>query len=315
MNVSLRTGVALLAAVLLVGCVVIEKKSLVVIVPPNSKEAYVYYTFEGISVLDSGKSTLDRAKTDVDSLKKGQLNFFVPVAPPLKKYCRFENLRYFSDPDRPRSLCADRRMTILDRDKFAAELNKNLNEFLAQQWMQLDAQGIRDEIVSMQVKSRQPEALQSAKEFGMGPFFKAISGTVELASLLDLESVKKLQEATKNEFGWLRFEEESVRLVLPATPECAQRIVDDPQSQVWLKEMRTFVEPIELQKCDEGLAIVIGKQGSAIQLVFSDDRAHRATDEKELARHAGSPPPVRLPDGTQANAQKLIEQFIAEKIK
>src|SRR5260370_40385647 len=55
------------------GCLVIEKKTLVLIVPPDSQEVRMYYAFEGLSVLQHKNSTLAGAKAAPDDLGKDKL--------------------------------------------------------------------------------------------------------------------------------------------------------------------------------------------------------------------------------------------------
>jgi hypothetical protein len=78
--------------------------------------------------------------------------------------------------------------------------------------------------------------------------------------------------------------------------------------------MQTLIEPLELEAGDDGLAVVLGKKGQAIRLTFSDTRHHVPAAEPSLARYAGSPRALMLGD-KPANADRLIEQFIAEETK
>ncbi len=63
------------------------------------------------------------------------------------------------------------------------------------------------------------------------------------------------------------------------------------------------------------MAIVLGKKGQAIRLTNVNTRPHGACYEQALARCAGSPRAIILDDGKTANADRLIEQFVAEKTK
>src|SRR5262245_3656175 len=91
------------------GCLVIEKKNLVMLIPGESKEIRMYYVFEGLSLLDDGD--LGTAKRQLDQLAKDDLGFFIlgtgdqPDNPFLKPF-RFERLRFFTEPRRGRQLCA-----------------------------------------------------------------------------------------------------------------------------------------------------------------------------------------------------------------
>ena len=300
------------------GCLVIEKKAMVMILPPESNEVQMYYVFEGISVLDTKEATLQQAQHQLDNLKKDDFSFFGPGTDkenPLLQHCRFEKLRFFVDAKRKRPLCADRRMTILDRKEFAKGLNKSIAREL------LTVSVTQDAIKKALEELKKESSRKDADDFGAGPFHKTAEGLLQILNSFDAASIKQLQAAvgegirTEEGFRWLRFEPETLRLVLPATPECAKQIVADPKSKNWLKQMRTFVQPIDLQICDEGLAIVLGKKGKVIRFAYTDTRSYRADHEADLAKYAGSPKAIILDDGKAANADRLIEQFVAEKTK
>src|SRR4051812_40874967 len=98
------------------GCLIIEKKTMVLAVPPDSKEVRMYYVFEGLSVCAGGDRPLDRARRGLTGLKKPGLSFFIqppeeaPPSPtkeddPVLKHFRFQDLRFFLDPSRKRQLC------------------------------------------------------------------------------------------------------------------------------------------------------------------------------------------------------------------
>src|SRR5262249_15430515 len=154
-----------------------------------------------------------------------------------------------------------------------------------------------------------------ADDLGVGPFLKSAAGLLEIAENLDLASIKQFKAGAKQGFTWIMIEPDTVRLVGPATPGCAQQIGANPKIKDRVKEMRKFVEPIDVQPCEDGLAIVLGKKGQAIRLTYIDTRPYRACDEQALARCAGSPRAIILDDGKPANADRLIQQFIAEKTK
>jgi len=298
------------------GCLVIEKKTLIMIVPPESNEIRLYYVFEGISVLEGEKSGFAQAQSELDNLQRDNFSFFVSGLwsdTPLLRHCRFEKLRFFTDSERKRSLCADRRVTIHDREKFANRLNSSITETLAASFFEKDEKDSQEKIKQASADSKTENAREEAMKVGMRPLQKTAEGLLEIAAGFDLASIKRLKGAVQDDFPWVRFEPDIVGLVLPATPECARRIAADPKSKDWLKEMRTLVEPIDLQACDEGLAVVVGKKGEAIRLTFSDPRPHRASDEERLAKYAGSPEALILGDGKKANAARLIKLFIAEQ--
>src|SRR5690242_587676 len=101
---------------LLSGCLVIEKKTLVLVIPPDSQEVRMYYLFEGLSVLDGNSSSLMTAKNQLDSLKRPGFGFFALAEAdhkdPVLENFRFDDLRFFIDSSRERRLCADRRAVL-----------------------------------------------------------------------------------------------------------------------------------------------------------------------------------------------------------
>jgi hypothetical protein len=312
-----------LAALTSSGCVVIEKTTMLMIVPPESNEIQLYYVVEGISQLEHPDSTLEKAQQDLDSLKNEDFGYFVFFVSgtgrdsPLLQHCRSDKLRFFVDPERKRSLCADRRMTILNRAEFAKILNKSISKWLSERWFfqSGEEKAIQEDIKKHSDFLKNESTRKLSNDLGQGPSQKTAEGLLEIAEGFDLASIKQLKAAIEDGFRWIRFEPDTVQFVLPATPECAKRIAADPKSKAWLKEMRTFVEPIDLQTCADGLAIVLGKKGQVIRLTYTDTRPHRADAEPDLAKYAGSPKAIVLPDGKRATAERLIERFIAEKTK
>jgi hypothetical protein len=317
MKTSIPAVLILFATLTSSGCVVIEKKTLVMIIPPESNEIHLCYVFEGISV-DGGRGSLAQAKSDLDNLKKNDFSFFMSGTAkdnPVLQHCRFEKLRFFVDPERKRPLCADRRMTIVNREEFEKILNKSISESLAEAFRQLDEKEIQAEIKKANDELRRESTRRSANVFGMGPLIKTWEGLVEIGDGFDLASIKQVKAAAMGGFRWMRFEADTVHLVLPATAECAKRIAKNPVSKDWLKEMRRFVAPIDLEPRADGLAIVLGKKGQVIRLTYADTRPHSAFYEQALAKYAGSPESIILDDGNTANADRLIQRFLAEKTK
>jgi hypothetical protein len=326
MKRSIAPLLILLATMTSSGCLLIEKKTLVIIVPPESNEIHFYCMFEGISMWEDGRaaelsngnrSQLSQAKADLNGLKKDGANFFMTGVytkdPP--EHCRVEKLRFFLNPERERRLCADRRITLFDRAEFIKNLNEGMPESFETVFAGLDAQEIQEKIKKWSDELKKESSRKDADESGPRPLLLLALGLMEIVENFDLASIKRLQAAAKDDFRWIRIDSETIRLVLPATPECAKRIVTHPKAKDRLKELRKLVEPIDLEICDEGLAIVLGKKGQAIRLTYVDTRSHRVSAEAALACHAGSPTAIKLDDGKPANPAGLIEQFIAEKTK
>jgi hypothetical protein len=295
------------------GCLVIEKKTLVLVVPPESKEVRMYYVFEGLSVLEGGE--LNKAEEQLDSLKKEDFSFFLsqdqPTNSPLVKHLRFSDLRFFLDLTRKRSLCADRRVTILDRDAFARELNEGISQTIRTQW-DGSAYKIQARLREVSTQLDDKEAEKTANDFGVGPLMKTARGLVRIALGFDRESIERIKAAAGNRFNWVRFEPGTIRLVFPVTPECARKVVGDAKVAAWLEEMRSLAEPISLVANGEGLVITLGK--SPIYLRYRDGREHRPGLEADLIRHAGEPGPLSV-DDRAANADRLIKAFVAEARK
>jgi hypothetical protein len=79
----------------------------------------------------------------------------------------------------------------------------------------------------------------NAASIGMGSFLRALKGLVELGLALDEPSFRRLEEAAAKDFAWLRFENETLRLVIPATAACAKRIAADPKTAKWIREVES----------------------------------------------------------------------------
>ena len=309
-----RLACVLLVALLpgLSGCLVIEKKTLILVVPPDSKEVEMYYVFEGLSVLDSRDSTLEKASRDLEALKQKDLSFFVTGTSgsrPLLESFRFEDLRLFENPKRPRPLCAHRRVRVVDRDKFAKALNCELSQGLAQ--LPSDVDEIRKLLEEARKEGEKEETRKGAEDFGFGALLTVLQGLVNIACDFDDDSIKNVRTAADKEFQWVRFDAETIRVVIPATTDCAKRIANDKKAVKWLKDMRTLVTPINLEACDEGLAIVVGKKGEPIRFTYTDSRGYKAKLDKDLIRSVGSPKPVLI-DDKPADADKLIERFLSD---
>jgi hypothetical protein len=315
-----RRACALLLALLpaLSGCLVIEKKTLVMVVPPESKEARLYYVFEGLSVLDDKNATLNQASEQLDNLQRDDLSFFVngyqalSADDSLVKSFRFEPLRFFRDPSRGRQLCADRRATITDREQFARELNARITDVIRNSAAG-DVAQIRDEIERDREQLKSKDSQQTADAFGMRPFMKAMEGVLNLAAEFDADSMKRVKDAAEanDAFQWLRFEPETLRVVFPVTSDCARRIARGAEAEKWLKEMRSFVTPIRLEAGDEGLGIVLGGPGKPIRFTYTDPRPNQKDREDALMRCAGNPKPLLIDEKAQT-AEMLVERFIAE---
>jgi hypothetical protein len=296
------------------GCLAVEKKTLVLVVPPNSKEIHCYHVFEGISVAEQKDATLARAKAEINALKEPHFSFFginIEKGSPLSDICRFEKTRFFvhPNPTQKRPLCMDRRFTITDRDAFAKLANQNLSAELNKNFQENS-----DEKFQQEIKKARADLEKEAALGSMGPFLKAVTGLLDLTDELDLASIKKLRSSAKDGFRWIRIEPSQIHLAIATTPAYAKRVVSSPLAKDWLKGMRSFVEPIDLRANDEGLLIVLGKQGKAIRFRHEDKRAIRVEDENALAAHA-EPASLIVLEGQAMTAEKLIDRFLKEKLQ
>jgi hypothetical protein len=297
----------------LAGCVAIERKELVVAVPPNSDTIELYYVFEGISVLDG--TNLESAASHLDDLQKPDFSFFAPGAGadnPLLKGVRFEKLRFYLNPDRKRTLCADRRVTVMDRHAFAKTLNEMINSVLATGQAK-SAEEWRKELAQGKESLNDPQLREVLTATGMAPLLQAAVGLVEIAEGLDDDSFDRFNAAVKQGFRWVRFEESGIRLVVPATRDCAKKIACDEKTAKWVREMQPFVRPLTVEVVDEGLAIVLGRKGEPVRFTHTDPRPYEKEHEAGLIRSVGSPGAV-LVGGKPVDAQWLIERFIAENV-
>jgi hypothetical protein len=318
-----RRARALLLALLpaLSGCLVIEKKTLVMVVPPETKEARLYYVFEGLSVLDDRNASLNQANDQLENLRRDDLSFFVngyavlPADDPLVKDFRFEPLRFFRDPSRGRQLCADRRAAIPDREQFARDLNERVTNVIRNKYTG-DVKQIQQEIERDREYFKGKDAQNTADAFGMRPLVKAVEGVLDLAADFDADSLKKVKDAAeaRDGFPWLRFGPETLRVVLPVTQGCAKRIARGPEAEKWVKDMQSLVTPLRLEAGADGLVIVLGEPGKPIRFTFTDLRPYQKEREGALTRCAGDPKPLLIDQKAQS-AETLVERFIAENKK
>jgi hypothetical protein len=300
------------------GCLVIEKKTLVLLVPQESAEVRLLYVFEGLSVARGDGSSLENAVNQMNNLRRPGLGFFVNGAdlfqgqgePPLLKHFRFQAIRFYRDPSRQRQLCADRPAVICDRDQFATGLNSYVTEAM-RDLAKKTVNEVQADLKKVREDANSPDKVKQADLFGMRPLLKAGADLAQLAEGFDQDSVRKVLDAAGAEkgFRWIRFEPDTIRLVFPVTRACALRVVGDPGTATWLKEMRTFVEPLHLEAGEEGLVIVVGEKGKAIRFTFTDPRPYRADLEAALRQRAGNPDPI-LFGGRPASAEQLIERFV-----
>jgi hypothetical protein len=318
-----RRACALLLALLptLSGCLVIEKKTLVMMVPPESKEARLYYVFEGLSVLDDRNATLNQAAEQLDNLQRDDLSFFVngyqtlPADDPIVREFRFELLRFFRDPARGRQLCADRHAVITDREQFARELNERVTDVIRTKYTG-DVVQIQEEIRRDKEQLKSKDAQNMADAFGMRALMKAVEGVLDLAAEFDADSLSKVKDAAEAGAGfqWLRFGPETVRVVFPVTQDCAKRIVRSPEADKWIKDMQSLVTPLRLEAGGEGLVIVLGGPGQPIRFTFADPRPYKKDREDALMRCAGNPKPLLIDQKAQS-AETLVERFVADSKK
>src|SRR5262249_17424345 len=161
-------------------------------IPPDSKEIRLFYVLEGISALDEKGSSLKPAKRELLQMKENDLSIFGlswGKDGPLLKLCRFEKLRFFTDPERKQPLCADRHMTIIDRDEFAKILNTSISHVLAELYRNVDEK----EIQSAMNNGREP-VNDWRKEFDAAGAEPALV-VLTLAQTLDVASIKLLMTA------------------------------------------------------------------------------------------------------------------------
>jgi hypothetical protein len=306
----------LMALPLLSGCLVIEKKTLVMVVPPDSRKVYMFYVYEGLSCLDHGNSNVNTAVQSMQNLMKDDLSFFVfndgpppPPDDPFLKHLRFEPLHFYVDPSRKRSLCAYRRVTVMDRDAFADAINEAVSRGVREQFTQTPEEALAR---IKEANQNRENTIKQGDELGMGALVKAVLTLSQIAEKFDKRSFEAVKTAVAREtYPWIMFDKETLRLNVPITRGGAQRILDDPAVPDWTKELRTLVEPVELEPGHRGLALVLGARGKAVKLVYTDPRSHRPGNEADMIRGANFPGPVMV-KGKKADAKMLIERFLDE---
>jgi hypothetical protein len=305
------------------GCLVIEKRTLVCVLPAESNEIRMYYLFEGLSVWDDNNSSLDRAVEQMDDLKKDSPTFFFTGSGSgqtaneelLLKQLRFEPLRFYRDPSRKRPLCAERKAVVSDRKQFAAALNSELTRSV-REFTRNDVNGMQAKIKEANQEMKKPEAQRDAEGLGFAALLTVGKGLGELAEEFDADSLQKIQEAADadKDFAWVRFGPGTMRVVIPVTAACARKIVANPAREKWLKEMRAFATPLRLKASDDGLEIVLGKKGEPVRFTLWDKRPYRKENELALSQRAGTPKPIRI-NGRPATGEMLIERFVADAMK
>lgn len=290
------------------GCerLVIENKSVLVAVRAESEEISVYYVYEGISLRDKK----NWAQSDLDALRLAQFQYLPSNAEFALEFCEFGDLRFFVDPARLRKLCADRRMTIRNRTELAEAVNEAINKASRDSMNDVDNEAIQNGIRTTHTELVR---LISAKSI-LAPiaFFRSIEVICRILAEYDLESIQRIRDATQADFRWLRFDSNSIQLVLPATVQCASEIVGKSHTQDWLTDLRANISPIELSQCDEGLVLKLGSNERIIRLQLPDDGRYATTGEKKVAQLAGSPQPI-IVDGKAESVESLALKFILEK--
>jgi hypothetical protein len=301
----------LLLLPLITGCLVIEKKTLVLMIPEKSEEIQLYYLFEGLSVLRDSEATTEKAIKDLRGLEENRLNFFVggmDPHSPLLKITHFTDLNYYLDPTRERKLCADRRATITNRNQFIKELNQLISVALKAETetpFRIDPPH-----PPLRMKLRELEQLKESHDtLGLGAIAKTYNQMLLLVNQLDEDSLDKFLLAARKTTDWIRLENGTIRILLPATRECAQKICSGEFAEKWTKEMESFVSPLELNSTKEGIEIVVGKKGQPIQLTFTDTREYQKDLDAKLIDSIGPVNPIKI-DGKPANGKKLIERFV-----
>jgi hypothetical protein len=302
------------------GCLVIEKRTLVCVLPAESTEIRMYYLFEGLSVLNHKDSSLQQAADQMEDLKKDSPSFFFTGTNSGKpadedlilKQLRFEPLRFYRDPSRKRPLCAERKAVVSDRKQFAAALNNELAKSV-RDFTRKDVKEMQAKIREANQEMNKPEALRDAEALGFAALLTVGKGLGELAEEFDADSLRKIQDADKD-FSWVRFGPGTMRVVIPVTAACARKIVANPAREKWLKVMRAFATPLRLKAGDEGLEIVLGKKGEPIRFTVWDKRPYRKENELALSQRAGTPGPIVI-NGRPATGEMLIERFVADTMK
>jgi hypothetical protein len=300
------------------GCLVIEKKTMVIVLPEDSERVHLYYTFEGLSVRDEGDTPLKQAITELNTLKASTLSFFVHGAsfsgddPNLKSFY-FEPLRFYIDPNRKRQLCADRKVTVKERTQFLKDINAAAVPEI-QRNLDREIQQIRDDLKWTRDQLKQPNTVKIAQGMGVGALLKAAEGLVELALEFDDESYAQAKKSLQKDFQIFRVEAGTIRLVFPTTPATAKRIAEDKKTKAWIKEMKSLVTPLSVVAEKDGLHLVVGKKGEPIRLTYSDPRSIEPKFDADLLKAAGNPSTLKAA-GKPANAEKLIELFLMEVLK
>ena len=273
---------------------VIEKVTLVIEVPKDSKEIRLLYLFEGISVLDLGR--LEQAQRQMDSRLSFYFYSLDPDEFPSLDRFDFKAPRFFLDPARKkRKLCAYCSVSASDREKFAKQLNEDITQLLKAPF-ELD-------------KTRPNWIKTRASIFGA---LLKLGATLGRVLPIDDQSRDKVRRAIDQQaFQWIRLEPDTISVCFPITVEYAKRIVGDPRSKRWLEETQLLPKRFQLKAGDDGLTLILGNKGQPIRLEISDARPHNPELEENLIRYADNPLPLSI-DGKVAGTEKLIDVFQAK---
>ena len=310
------------------GCLVIERKNLVMVLPPESKTIQLYYNFEGLSVLNSNNSSLDRAKQSLISLSQDGPHYFSTLQVfGLDIEGQFEIPRFYLDPGRKRQLCMDQRATLANRDLIAISLNKTLLRY-GDLTNDLNAEQLFQQIREANKALEDPELVEELrKKTDEVALFNDLIDPgiilVRIARDLDVKSLERLilvlrrgvpDQNPPRAFAWFRFEDDCLRLILPVTQECAGRIVRNPKTREVCRAIEPFVSPVSIETHKDGLAITLGAGGKPIRFSHKDNSAWMPDQEAAIIREAGNPT-VLMQGNKVANSERLIEEFLIEVSK
>ena len=302
---------SLLLFPLLSGCqetnVLIEKKTLVISVPEDSKEIRLLCVFEGIPDKFGWNEVafLMEAKGSIfyglDARKFRSLGHF-----------HLDGVRFYRDFTRyERRFCAYRTVSIADREEFAKQLNEDINQqlkFIGTYLRDSTLDHIRQRINSGQ--KYLAIFTEWADKCGTRALLKTGQALLQLLAEFDEESFRKFGRAVEAQnFRWIRFEPDTMSVCFPITPECAKRIMD-PKKNAALEEMRSLVKPLQVKAADDGLTLILGEKGKAIRFESTDPRPEPGGFEGQRMKLelADNPAPLSI-NGKRVGTEKLIETF------
>ncbi len=309
------------------GCVIIEKKTLVVDLADTTQEIRVLYLYEGISVSEEHRNQ------EINRVPKPQVlpfPFHFVTEGKVQKtgsvsgdrlaelffaHTKIEDLTYYTDPSRMRPLCAEQRVTIGHRDEIIEALNGLFQEFLKQsakeptEKLMVELNEQRTDEGKRLLEAQEENLRKQLQQFGLGSFSVFPRFVLAFQPHGDEAWINHAKEAIASDHVWFRRTPGGIEFVIPATADCARRVVDDENTKRSLEEMRRVVSPVRVEARADGIVIILGTEDKALTCTLEDKRPHAPGHEADLIEAAGGDDLLKL-RGLHRDGLARIDQFL-----